>query len=138
MPGPRHPMVAPALTLSRMRGSGGMTLIEVLSATLVLSLGLLALASLQITAMRANAYARDLSQATAIAKTCMEELLAAPYSSLQKMTESRNANIRGFSARTAAEPLVPQTAGVLLTVNVTWRQGERTHSMKLQSLRKPS
>ena len=88
MPGPRHSMPPPVLTPSRMRGSGGMTLIEVLAATLVLSLGLLALGSLQITAMRANAYARDLSQATAIAKTCMEELLAAPYSSLQKVTES--------------------------------------------------
>lgn len=114
-----------------------MTLIEVLAATMVLSFGLLALASLQITAMRADAYARDLSKATAIARTCMEEFLAAPYSTLQALNGSPVINRLGFSVTSAAEPLEGHTAGLRLTVNVTWRHKNRTHSIKLHSLRRP-
>ena|SRR2546430_9445311 len=66
-----------------MHDEKGLTLPEVLVAMVVLSLGLLALAKMQITAIQVNAASSRLTQATAIAQDKVEQLMALPYADAQ-------------------------------------------------------
>jgi type IV pilus assembly protein PilV len=62
-----------------MQDEKGLTLLEVLIAMVVLSLGLLALAKMQITAIQVNAASGRLTQGTAFAQDKVEQLMALPY-----------------------------------------------------------
>jgi type IV pilus modification protein PilV len=55
------------------------SLIEVLIAIAIFSIGMLAVVSLQISSMNLNASSRRLTEATALASERMERLLALPY-----------------------------------------------------------
>ena len=52
----------------------GFTLLEVMIAVLILAMGLLGLAALQIVAVKGNAFSGDMSYATALAQQTFEEL----------------------------------------------------------------
>ena len=54
----------------------GFTLIEVLVAMIILSIGLLAVASMQASAMRSNSFAERVTVITTVAQGAMEDLLA--------------------------------------------------------------
>ena len=58
---------------------GGFTLIEIMIAVAIFSIGILAIASLQIKSINSNAAARMQSEATVAAVDCMERLLSLPY-----------------------------------------------------------
>jgi prepilin-type N-terminal cleavage/methylation domain-containing protein len=62
-----------------MQNEKGLTLPEVLVAMVVLSLGLLALTKMQITAIQVNAASSRLTQGTAVAQDKVEQLMALPY-----------------------------------------------------------
>ena len=57
----------------------GYTLVEVLIALGILGFGLLAVATMQVTAIRTNARARGLSQGVTLAQATVEELINLPY-----------------------------------------------------------
>ncbi len=61
------------------KSGNGFTLLEVVIAICILSIGLLAIASMQITAVEGNASSRDLTEATSWAQGKTEELMALPY-----------------------------------------------------------
>lgn len=67
-------------TESKSKGTGGFTLIEVLMAMAVFSVGFLALASMQITATNGNTNARNLMDAVSFLEDHMEYLKNIPYS----------------------------------------------------------
>ena len=56
------------------RNEKGFSLIEMLAAVTVLAIGLLALAGLQITAMRTNTHAASLTEAAALAQAAIERI----------------------------------------------------------------
>ena len=60
----------------------GYSLVEVLIAMGILSFGLLAVATMQVTAIKTNAKARDMSQGITLVQAKAEELMNLPYSSL--------------------------------------------------------
>src|SRR5437867_6381209 len=66
-----------------MQDEKGLSLVEVLVAMVVLSLGLLALTKMQITAIQVNAASGRLTQGTAIAQDKVEQLMALPYDDAQ-------------------------------------------------------
>ena len=57
----------------------GYTLIEILIAITVLAFGLMAVATMQVTAIKTNAKASDMSQGLNLAQAKMEELMNLPY-----------------------------------------------------------
>lgn len=57
----------------------GFTLLEVLAAMVIFSMGILALAGLQITTINGNARARMQTEATAIGVRTLERLLSLPF-----------------------------------------------------------
>jgi len=60
-------------------GCRGFSLVEVLIAMLILAVGMLALASMQLRSIRMNASARMQTEATAIAVDWLERLIALPF-----------------------------------------------------------
>ena len=69
-------------SLGKRNQEQGFTLIEVLFAVAVLSFGLLAVSSLQGSAIRGNLMALDRTEAVAWAQTQMEGLMALPYANV--------------------------------------------------------
>ena len=60
----------------------GYTLIEVLIAITILAFGLMAVATMQVTAIKTNAIASGMSQGLTLAQAKVEELMNLPYSAL--------------------------------------------------------
>jgi len=63
----------------RKRHEQGFTLLEIMIAVSILAIGLLAVASLQITSIRGNAFASGVTEGTTLATDRIEKLLALPY-----------------------------------------------------------
>ncbi len=68
-------------TSQRMDGQKGFTLLEVIFAVSILTIGILAVASMQGTAIWGNARAMDVTDATSLAGDRIEKLAALPYDS---------------------------------------------------------
>jgi type II secretion system protein I len=85
----------------RRHPAGGFTLIEVMIAMAIFAIGILAVFSMQITAINQNAAARMQTEATAIAAQQLELLMALPYDN-QLLSADENLNphqrtVGGFS-----------------------------------------
>lgn len=65
----------------------GFTLIEVILSISILAFGLLAVASMQVSAIRGNAYADRVTEATILAESRMEQLMADSYVNLASGSE---------------------------------------------------
>ena len=64
---------------TKKKRQGGFTILEVLVAISILTVGLLAVASMQVSGMRTNAYARNVTEGMNLAQDKLEELIALPY-----------------------------------------------------------
>ena len=67
------------MTEKRIKREGGFTLVELLIAVSILSAGLLALGSMQVSAISGNAHSANLTQGSTLAADRLEKLLALPY-----------------------------------------------------------
>lgn len=61
------------------RHQAGFTLIEVMIALAIFAIGILAVAAMQINAVKQNSGSRMQTEATAVAEQLMEQLMALPY-----------------------------------------------------------
>lgn len=57
------------------RGEAGFTIVEILIAIVILTIGLLAMANMHVLAMFLNSSARNVTESTALAQSRMEELM---------------------------------------------------------------
>lgn len=65
-------------------GEKGFTLLEVIIAISILTFGLLAVASMQLTAIRGNYNASNITEATTVAQDRLELFLSQPYNTLDE------------------------------------------------------
>jgi prepilin-type N-terminal cleavage/methylation domain-containing protein len=65
-----------------MKERSGFTLIEVMIALTILAVGLLALATMQIVSIRGNAFSTEMTYATMLAQSRLEQLRNTPYASI--------------------------------------------------------
>jgi type IV pilus modification protein PilV len=130
------------------RGQEGFTLIEVLIAVVILCVGLLAVGTMQISAIRGNFMGSNTSIALTLASEKMEDLLNRNYTDAalangahtEQVSDSgvvgaggfyqRNWNIADTVTGASNWPTMKQ-----MTVTVNW-QGNR-HSVNIQSMRRP-
>jgi len=116
----------------------GFSLVELLVTLAILSVGLLALAGMQVTAIEGNAASRNLTSAVFLAEARLNELKAGGYSSLADSTVSdpnNPVNEQGQSGGVFSRSWTISNHGAnikRITVAVSWKDlggGDRSTSL---------
>jgi len=97
----------------------GFTLIEAMIALAILAFGLLTIAAMQLSGIRGNAFAADLSEATAVTQQEVETLFAIPYTALANGNDVVT-GARGMSYARTWTVANPTTDYATITVTTTW------------------
>ena len=110
-------------------GAGGFTLVEIMIALFILSVGLLAVATMQISAIRGNTMGNDVTHATLLAQDMLEQL----KNSTNISTVADGNDVDGIYNRSwtlTAASGVARTA----TVTVSWTTMGNTHNVVLTTI----
>jgi type IV pilus assembly protein PilV len=134
----------------RIKEQGGFTLIEVLIGLSILTVGILAVATMQISAIRGNHFSDNTTTALILAEQKMEDLLNRDFNDpALTNTEPANDNNLGSTETIDHEELLegtfrriwnidddnPYMDDKTITVTVTWRQDK--HKVFLTSIKRP-
>ena len=112
----------------------GFTLVESMLALAIMSVGLLALAGLQITALRGNDLSRRMTTAVSIAEQRLEQLKNTPYTNIQAeaASEVTASNLHFTRQVTVTNGPLPNTKSV--SVLVSWQDQSQTHTLPLATI----
>ena len=113
----------------------GFTLIEIMITLVILSVGLLALAGLQVNAIKGNTNSRRMTTAVFIAEKKLEQIKNTPYTniqseSIQQVTEA-SANFTRQVTVTSNNPLQNTKK---IDVIVTWKDGSKSYTVPLSTI----
>jgi len=106
----------------------GFTLLEILIAISIFSIGVLAVASMQLSAIRGNRLGNEVTQATFLAQDKLEELKnSADIASAPDSNDQQGVFTRSWH-------ITPATGDShLVTVTVSWTVGGASHNMALRT-----
>ncbi len=118
-------------------GEKGFTLIEVLIATLVLTIGLLSLATLAGTVIRGNSFSNKMTTATTLTQERLEEVQRVGYANANSLDTAGNpeaitANNNSYSRTTTVQSSSPAIGMKTVTVTASWDAG--AHSVALGTI----
>ena len=115
--------------------NAGFTLIESMVALVILSITLLALAGLQVTALRGNTLSRSMTTAVSIAEQKIEQLKNTPFANVQSesSTQVTVAN-RNFTRQVTVTNDSPLLNTKTVSVLVTWQDKAKTHTVPLTTI----
>ncbi len=101
----------------------GFTLIEVLVGLVLLAIGLLAIAGMQITSVRGNFFSSNITQASILAQDRLEVLRNLPYTDAALTVGKHNDGVipGTIFTREYDVSLVPGTSMLNIVVRVRWR-----------------
>lgn len=108
--------------MRREQNAKGFTLIEILIAVTLLSIGLLGMAGLTVGIIRGNALSSEVTAATALTQDRMEDIKRLGYSNAAGSSEAYN-SISGYAAYRRVTMVDIDTPGVgmkTVTVTVYW------------------
>jgi len=123
--------------------NAGFTLIESMLAMAILSISLLALAGLQLTALRGNAMSRRMATAVSLAEQKLEQLKNTPYVNIVSESPPVNidpdtgqvtANVTQWTREVVVTDASPMVNTKTVTVTVTWQDQSRTHKVPLVTI----
>jgi len=123
------------MTCPSLNPEDGFTMIEVMISMAIMSIGFLALASMQIASIKGNAQSIKYSMAIALAENKIEAYKNTPYDSIPSGTETEN-NMGGNTIFTRTTQVVADTpiAGAkTVTVTITWT-ADRVRSVSFQTI----
>jgi type IV pilus assembly protein PilV len=120
----------------------GFTLVEFLIATVILSVGLLALINLQWMAIRGNSDSKEMTRAIFLAEKKIEEFKNTPYSSLEIGTHQDTSNpMNGlgqpggiFSRSWTIQSYLSSSYMKQITVIVNWTLKGQSHNATYQTV----
>ncbi|UCE55634.1 MAG: prepilin-type N-terminal cleavage/methylation domain-containing protein [Desulfobacterales bacterium] len=112
----------------------GFSLIEVVIALSVFSIGILAIATLVISSIDENASARRVTEATALAEDRLERMMALSYENINDGESTEGAYTVSWDV--AEDVMVEQTKSI--TITVTWRYHGSAHKVIIQQLMAPN
>jgi type IV pilus assembly protein PilV len=103
----------------------GFSLIEILIGLVILAIGCLAIAGMQLTSVRGNFFSKNLTQANYIAQDRLEFLDTLPFDSPQLQAGNYNDGTITFSGHVFNRSYSVAVNGDLKTINyrVTWNDG---------------
>jgi len=115
----------------------GFTLIEVMITMVVLSIGLVALAGIQISAIKGNAFSRRMTTAVSVAEQTIEQIKNSPYDNVQSQstTQVTAANMN-FNSQVNVTNTTP-TNGKRVEVTVSWSDSGKSHDVRLSTIISP-
>ncbi len=115
----------------------GFSLLEVLIALLIFAVGILAMAALQMTAIKENYFSNNLTRATTIAQQKLEELIQTDYNlsgngePLEAGTHTETKGIYTINWTVQDDVPVQDSKTVLITVTWTERGVQHQTSLRL-------
>lgn len=112
-----------------MRQTRGFTIVEVMVAIFILSVGLLAAATMQVSAIRGNQMGNDVTQATFIAQDKLEQL----KNSDDISTVADGNDVVGIYNRSWTLT-ASSGASQIATVTVSWTTGGKNHDVALTTI----
>ena len=112
----------------------GFTLVESMLTLAIMSISLVALAGLQITALRGNDLSRRMTTAIAITEQSIEQLKNTPYTNIQAEAASdvTASNLHFTRQITVTNGPLPNTKSV--SVLVSWQGQSKTHTLPLATI----
>ena len=116
--------------MKTIKQENGFSLLEVLIALVILAIGLLAVAQMQITAIKGNAFGSGMTSASSLAANTLERLMALPYNDAQ-LTASPwqqdsitgvegGVNNAGYVREYQVEDNTPRLGMKQITVRIVW------------------
>ncbi len=113
----------------------GFTLVEVLVGLVILAIGLLAIAGMQITSVRGNFFSNNITQASILAQNRLEELrnLDVNHEDLS-VGPHDDGVVQGIFSRQYTVSLVPGTTMLSIVVTVRWKENS-DHSVSFSTIR---
>ena len=114
--------------------NAGFTLVESMLTLAIMSMGLLALAGLQITALRGNALSRRMTTAVSLAEQRLEQLKNTSYTNIQAeaATQVTASNLHFTRQVTVTTGPLPNTKSV--SVLVSWQDQATTHTLPIATI----
>ncbi len=114
--------------------NAGFTLVESMLTLAIMSMGLLALAGLQITALRGNALSRRMTTAVSIAEQRLEQLKNTSYTNIQAeaVAQVTASNLHFTRQVTVTNGPLPNTKSV--SVLVSWQDQATTHTLPIATI----
>jgi prepilin-type N-terminal cleavage/methylation domain-containing protein len=106
----------------------GYTLVEILIAIAILAFGLLAVATMQVTAIKTNATASGISQGLTLGQAKVEELMNLPYSAL---SDGSSPSTGKYTVFWNVAVNVPVTDSKTIRVIVTWTEKGKNKRINL-------
>ncbi len=111
----------------------GFSLLEVLIGLVILAIGLLDIAGMQITAIKGNYFSKSVTEATVLAQDKLEELKNLPYASLSSGTDTKTVSGTTF---TRQFNVVEDAGNFMKTITVTVQWTDRVdHRISLTTIR---
>ncbi len=113
----------------------GFTLIEVMIALIVMSIGLTALAAVQISAIQGNAFSKRMTTAVSIADEKMEQIKSNLYTEIVSESSSQitQSNLN-FTRQVTVTNNSPLTNTKTINVTVSWSEGSKSHSVPITTI----
>jgi type IV pilus assembly protein PilV len=118
-----------------LRRDDGFTLVETMLTLVILSVGLTALAALQVTAIKANAFSKRLTTATLVAEAALEQLKDTPYAAVQSAAATAVvAAGMQFTRQVTVTANTPVANAKTVLVAVRWTEGSQTRTVPLTTI----
>ena len=112
-------------------GCAGFTLIEVMMAIVILSVGMLAIAGMQINAIKGNSQASKITMATALIEEKLDGYKSMPYAAIKDEEGTRD----GFlDWKTSVAANTPANGLKSITVSVSWNDGGKPYNISFGTI----
>jgi type IV pilus assembly protein PilV len=115
----------------------GFSFIDLMLALVILTIGVLALADLQIISSKANTSSRGLTTASSLAETKLEAIKNTTYASIaaEAATTVTGGDGKTYTRTVTVTPNSPLTNTKTVTVTVTWQDSQnKTHTMPMATV----
>ncbi len=113
----------------------GFTLIEIMIAVAIISIGLLALGGLQVSLVRGNALSQRMTAAISVAEQQIEQVKNTPYANIQSQSATQiQASGLNFTRQVTVTDNSPLANTRSVNVTVAWSDGLKTHMVPLTTV----
>jgi type IV pilus assembly protein PilV len=120
---------------SQVSTEDGFTLIELMITLVILSMGLVALAGLQVSAIKGNTFSKRMTAAVSIANQKLEQIKDTAYANIlsESSTQITQSNMT-FIRQVTVTNNSPMANTKTVNVTVTWSDGSDSHSVPITTV----